>query len=216
MHIYIEFINEIKINNRKIIDDLNNKVLQGYNCKYYTDEGETIWSDETMTNINLVRFEKNRHHRIQIYNTGMSLYYNNLILSLKNPDATSFVATIMDNIMQYYKGLGLIIDNIKIPIQYSESVADKLYPCKAFMENGYSFTSDVDLGYHFRVSKDNCTYVFDMESIYKKGLIDISEMKCNIFMERKTNSIQDPLLVKQFILDTPNEFNKFKSVLLQK
>lgn len=40
-------------------------------------------------------------------------------------------------------------------------------------------------------------------------------MDIHIYIARKTRSIQDPLQVKQFILDTPNSLIEFENTLLQ-
>lgn len=193
IHVYIDFNNEIKINNRKILDDLSNKILQGYGCRCYTDIGETkqisLLSDETIENINLVRFERNKHDKVDINENLISLYYHDDDLLRKSHYIIPSIAKTIDNIMQYYKELGLIIYNISVPIQYN-----------------------------FRVTKDHCIYIFDMEGIYNKELKDIkdiSKIKCDIYIARKTRAIQDPLQVKQFILDIPNSLIEFKNTLLQ-
>lgn len=220
IHVYIDFNNEIKINNRKILDDLSNKILQGYGCRCYTDIGETkqisLLSDETIENINLVRFERNKHDKVDINENLISLYYHDDDLLRESHYIIPSIAKTIDNIMQYYKELGLIIYDISVPIQYKDNIAERIYPWYTFLRNGYNFTTDI--GYHFRVTKDHCIYTFDMEGIYNKELKDIkdiSKIKCDIYIARKTRAIQDPLQVKQFILDTPNSLIEFKNTLLQ-
>lgn len=220
IHVYIEFNNEIKINNRKILNDLSNKIFQGYNCSYYTDIGETkpisVLSDETIEDINLVRFEKNKYDKVDINEYLISLYYHNDDLLCESPYIIPSITKTIDNIMQYYKELGLTIDSTNISIQDVNNIAERIYPWYTFLRNGYNFTTDI--GYHFRVVKDHCIYIFDMEGIYDKELKDIkdiSKIKCGIYIARETRAIQDPLQVKQFILDTPNSLIEFKNTLLQ-